>query len=316
MSSTIDEISRGVRLFGFFISIGLVVTLISFSDKFSSVTYIKSSFQNIGNVRTAYNHVPTMYPTEAAPTAFPVLSPTLYPTEPHPTMFPTEQSPTSLLEAKKIKFSACREGYDILPYFELNPNRFLKYAILSNYTGVVEPYASMSICMLNQVADDSVNYKYTICDADGVTDCTVYDISDSFSIPCQPKDDTYYVSIQQYDVETDEETDVKGDGYFMCMYVRREFRALTEYDLNRTMDAMWQMWALEEAEGQELYGEDFHNYARLLEYHYFNAAWKDADHIHEGNGFLAQHIKMDMIFEKSMQAIDPYVSLPYWDFTM
>jgi Common central domain of tyrosinase len=42
----------------------------------------------------------------------------------------------------------------------------------------------------------------------------------------------------------------------------------------------------------------------------------DADHIHEGNGFIAQHIKMTNIFEKAMQAVDPSISLPYWDFTI
>lgn len=40
------------------------------------------------------------------------------------------------------------------------------------------------------------------------------------------------------------------------------------------------------------------------------------DHIHEGNGFLAQHMKMDLIFEQAMQAVDASVTLPYWDFTI
>ena len=43
---------------------------------------------------------------------------------------------------------------------------------------------------------------------------------------------------------------------------------------------------------------------------------RDEDHIHEGNGFITQHIKMDLIFQASMQAVDPSVTLPYWDFTM
>jgi putative NIF3 family GTP cyclohydrolase 1 type 2 len=40
----------------------------------------------------------------------------------------------------------------------------------------------------------------------------------------------------------------------------------------------------------------------LLKIHHFNAAWQDSDHIHEGNGFLAQHMKMTNIFESAMQA--------------
>ena len=36
----------------------------------------------------------------------------------------------------------------------------------------------------------------------------------------------------------------------------------------------------------------------------------------QGNGFLAQHIKMTNFFEDVLQLIDPSVSLPYWDFTI
>lgn len=50
--------------------------------------------------------------------------------------------------------------------------------------------------------------------------------------------------------------------------------------------------------------------------HDFNAAWRDADHIHEGLGFLPQHMKMTNIFELAMQAVDPSVSLFFWDFTI
>jgi hypothetical protein len=50
----------------------------------------------------------------------------------------------------------------------------------------------------------------------------------------------------------------------------------------------------------------------LLDFHYFMAAWQDADHAHEGTGFLAQHVKMANIFEKSLQAVNPSVALPYW----
>jgi MFS family permease len=47
----------------------------------------------------------------------------------------------------------------------------------------------------------------------------------------------------------------------------------------------------------------------------FNAAWQDADHIHEGLGFLPQHIKLSNLFELSLQAVNPSLSLPYWEFT-
>jgi Common central domain of tyrosinase len=42
----------------------------------------------------------------------------------------------------------------------------------------------------------------------------------------------------------------------------------------------------------------------------------DSDHFHEGNGFMAQHIKITNMFESAVQAVDPSVALPYWDFTI
>ena len=50
--------------------------------------------------------------------------------------------------------------------------------------------------------------------------------------------------------------------------------------------------------------------------HNFNAAWRDGDHIHEGLGFLTQHTKLSNMFELAMQAVDPSVTLPYWDYTI
>eukprot|EP00595_Chromulina_sp_UTEXLB2642_P002475 CAMPEP_0196764134 /NCGR_PEP_ID=MMETSP1095-20130614/5414_1 /TAXON_ID=96789 ORGANISM="Chromulina nebulosa, Strain UTEXLB2642" /NCGR_SAMPLE_ID=MMETSP1095 /ASSEMBLY_ACC=CAM_ASM_000446 /LENGTH=537 /DNA_ID=CAMNT_0042118849 /DNA_START=559 /DNA_END=2172 /DNA_ORIENTATION=- len=76
------------------------------------------------------------------------------------------------------------------------------------------------------------------------------------------------------------------------------------------------MWFTNESEGKEKYGDDYHHADYLLKFHYFNSAWQDADHIHEGNGFLPQHVKLTNIFEKSMQTVDPSISLPYWDFTI
>jgi hypothetical protein len=101
----------------------------------------------------------------------------------------------------------------------------------------------------------------------------------------------------------------------LCMYVRREMSTLTESDLDATMDAMYTMWSVESEKGQALYGDDYHAASWFTEAHVFNAAQRDSDHIHEGQGFLFQHLKMSNMFEQSMQAVDPSVSLSYWDYT-
>jgi hypothetical protein len=82
------------------------------------------------------------------------------------------------------------------------------------------------------------------------------------------------------------------------------------------MDAMFTLWSTKEEDGQEKYGENFHNSTYFTSAHDFNAAWQDADHIHEGLGFIPQHIKITNMFELSMQAVNPSISLPFWDFTI
>ena len=38
--------------------------------------------------------------------------------------------------------------------------------------------------------------------------------------------------------------------------------------------------------------------------------------IFQGNGFIAQHVKLSNMYEAAIQTVDRSVSLPYWDFTM
>lgn len=236
--------------------------------------------------------------------SFPPTPAPVTPTTP-PTFAPT------VSESDGLKFTTYRRGYPILNYFSKTPSEFLKYKILQGHSGVVEPFADMYFQVLD---DDSVarQLKFSVCPSD---DSGCFDVmnGDSFNIDCTPRKDTFAVSLTENRGGDWAEV---GNGFLKCMYVRRELRSLTQEDLDKTVSAMYKMWELEEDEGQALYGENFHNYARLLEYHYFNAAWQDADHVHEGNGFLPQHMKMDLIFSRSLTAIDPSVSLMYWDFTM
>jgi hypothetical protein len=126
--------------------------------------------------------------------------------------------------------------------------------------------------------------------------------------------DKFYIYVTEFDLSTEKMTRTTT-GAGLCMYVRREIRSLSDEDLSATMDAMYALWEYDQDEGEELYGSFYMAASTLLKFHHFNSAWQDADHIHEGNGFILQHIKQTNIFEKSMQAVDPSVSLPYWDFT-
>jgi hypothetical protein len=42
----------------------------------------------------------------------------------------------------------------------------------------------------------------------------------------------------------------------------------------------------------------------------------DCDHMHDGLGFLTNHGAQTVQFEQALQAVNPRVSVPYWDYTI
>ena len=75
-------------------------------------------------------------------------------------------------------------------------------------------------------------------------------------------------------------------------YVRRELRELTPTDLAKVMDATLVCYTLSTAEGQVLYGPNFVGLDTFQLWHHLNSGQRDADHFHQGVGFLAQHAKV------------------------
>lgn len=231
---------------------------------------------------------------------------------------PPSSLPVIVIERlEELEFSLYRDGYSALDLH----HDFLIYSIMDGYDAIIEPYASMRLLITN--SDMATYYKYSVCetgsDLDSICQYGTLSFSDPSSSIATVSDCAAYdeldIEVTSYDATTNELLQT-GTGVALCMYVRREIRDLTSSDLAKTMDAMHKMWVVTDEEGRELYGTNFHDAKYLLEFHHFNAAWQNADHIHEGNGFLPQHIKMTNIVELAMQAVDPSVTLPYWDFTI
>ena len=228
----------------------------------------------------------------------------------------TTMTTTTSTTASVLQWSMTRSGYSPIDL----SGTVLKYQILEGVDTIVEPYATNALFVVGMTSSNY--YRYQLCPEDvagadcyyGVLAVNKNVINEEVDIDCEAYD-VYTVVIKEYSTATNSETN-NYEGRAQCMYVRREVRALSNSDLSLTMDAMHTLWSTSEDEGQEIYGEDFHSAGYLLKIHHFNAAWQDSDHIHEGNGFLAQHIKMTNIFEASMQAVDPSVTIPYWDFTI
>ena len=237
--------------------------------------------------------------------------------------------------SQTMEFSIARCNYTVIDFFSgSSSSPLLTYKILENHFGVLEPYAPMQLYMIKDLSartlsEDSsgghkqvVTYKYSITDPNGdtlpeATDLVAYaeendGVSSSFTIPCTPGD-VYTINLERFSGADSTST---TSGTLLCKYVRREFRTLTSDDLTKTMDAMYTMWTYTTKKGQKKYGSDFFDADFFADLHYYNAGFRDSDHIHEGLGFLPQHIKMTNMFEMAMQAVDPSISMFYWDFTI
>jgi hypothetical protein len=290
----------------FFASLMTIIFIFYSGDYNANITSITDLYANdLSNFGATYKptYMATFPPKEQTKTVY------------YPTIEPTH-SPTHSPSKKTVTFSFTtnRDGYESLSYFSANPSSIYKYNFLENYDGIVEPYADM---WLNVTSDaDDYYYKYNICDTTTNECINGKDYEDTFNFGCTTNIDTFTVTIVEYKLKNGVKTGQSTTGNFLCMYVRREFRSLTDADLDKTMESMWALWKYDDSTGQSIYGDDYHNYKYLLNFHYFNAGWMHSDHIHEGNGFAAQHIKMSNMFEVSMQAVDPSVTLPYWDFTI
>eukprot|EP00638_Chattonella_subsalsa_P009523 CAMPEP_0117752828 /NCGR_PEP_ID=MMETSP0947-20121206/11857_1 /TAXON_ID=44440 /ORGANISM="Chattonella subsalsa, Strain CCMP2191" /LENGTH=591 /DNA_ID=CAMNT_0005571583 /DNA_START=328 /DNA_END=2103 /DNA_ORIENTATION=+ len=99
-------------------------------------------------------------------------------------------------------------------------------------------------------------------------------------------------------------------------YVRREIRSLIEEDLEATLDAMATLWRVPQDLGRSLYGEKYFSAEELLKVHLKLAGAKECDHMHDGMGFVPHHMALTLLFEQSLQAVNPKIALPYWDYSI
>ena len=89
----------------------------------------------------------------------------------------------------------------------------------------------------------------------------------------------------------------------VCKYVRRDMRKLRDADRERYFDAFKVMIETPSAAGQASFGDSHY---RSLEYfvgvHMNLAADRTDDHLHDGMGFLTQHVALTNEFERALQA--------------
>jgi hypothetical protein len=232
---------------------------------------------------------------------------------------------------RTINYTLNRKNYDPLQHFNDNYDSPLKYQFLFPYSAVIEPHQEMQLYFFDT---DNIDGKFTleICETsttkeeDGTTvnnNCAIsYAIRENnvvkrgkgIELSCSPFT-VYTMKLNVSDITTGSILSEQEDSA-LCLYVRREIRSLTAEDLDKFIEASYLLSIVNESDGRQLYGNNYQSESSLIKLHYFSAAQQDQDHLHEGNGFLAQHLKLQTIFEQSLQAVDPSVTLPYWDFTI
>jgi len=102
----------------------------------------------------------------------------------------------------------------------------------------------------------------------------------------------------------------------VCRYVRREIRALKPADRELVLTTMATLRKITTSEGQTKFdSEAYRDYAHFSRQHLVQTSSRRGDELHDGMGFLTAHVAQANVFERALQAVNPAIALPYWDYT-
>ena len=173
------------------------------------------------------------------------------------------------------------------------------------YVGVVEPYVPMTLVADCAGCPPTAEYTWVFDDGQTASGSEV---------------DRMFYSLEDYAVSvtaTDGGSVLASySGTVVCRYVRREIRQLSATDRDRFLDAMKVLWTQTSEVGQDIYGNAFLSIYDTAEFHVTLSSDIKCDHMHDGVGFLTMHVGLALALEQAVQAVDPRVALPYWDYTI
>eukprot|EP00752_Nemacystus_decipiens_P008189 g7325.t1 len=98
--------------------------------------------------------------------------------------------------------------------------------------------------------------------------------------------------------------------FVSCRYVRREARDLSPQDSEKYFTAMRRLNTISLEDGRSMYGSTFAN-AKIIAAHHASQKFC----FYGGLQYHISHAAMSLWVERSLQMIDPTVSLVHWDFT-
>lgn len=185
-----------------------------------------------------------------------------------------------------------------------------KYSWLNDVEGsqLVEPYKTTTLTAGGPKVASSNGYSWTWTTS---YDDTVYTGS-SIDIVFT-KTGVFSVTLTGKSSTMD---DVTFTTNLISKYVKRELRSLSDDDRAAFVGAAHKMWKYDDETGREKYGDKFTSMATFVEEHALASNDVKCDQFHEGSGFFTHHFALSQAFEASLRAINPAVTLPYWDFTI
>ena len=75
------------------------------------------------------------------------------------------------------------------------------------------------------------------------------------------------------------------------------------------------MYNVPQEVGVNLYGIKYRSATYMVRKHLYGGASKECDHWHDDAGIVTHHMAFTLEAEQSLQAIDPQLAMPYWDYT-
>jgi len=177
---------------------------------------------------------------------------------------------------------------------------------------VLEPYRESTLTLVG--ATDEYQYHWKIRKSTD-KNTTERFIGEEVKITFMDVD-IYEVSISEHDSNGNKISSTGFIGKIIVRYVRREIRSLDDDDRDLFMKSCAIVWAEPMETGILKYGAQYTDIKYLAGLHNKLAGDRDCDHMHDGLGFLTQHSGLTYLFEKSLQSINPGVTVPYWDWTI
>lgn len=175
------------------------------------------------------------------------------------------------------------------------------------WDNIVEPYRKTTFMVQNPIS----NYTYHwYIDGWHKEDGAVTDVT--FGAPTGT---TQTVTVQMRNAVTGD-LYTSADVTVLGKYVRRELRQLVDQDRVAFFQAISTMQRVPTQVGKKIYGPKYRSKDFFNRIHLYYGGSKSCDHWHQGPGFVTSHVAFSLMYEQSLQSVNPSISLPYWDFTL